>query len=158
MEEIKITDLRTKLVLGMRRRGSYSEITDMIGALCQYAFSKDAAMVGSPIFICHDQDRRLAPDADNLNNADIEVVVPIAQRIEESDHIKCYELPGGAMAKMIHRGLYSECGSSYIKLIAWAKANEKEIIGPMREAYLNDPKIAGMREALTEIYAPINDL
>ena len=34
--------------------------------------------------------------------------------------------------------------------------NGKKIVGPIREAYLNDPREVRLEEALTEIYVPID--
>jgi effector-binding domain-containing protein len=88
-------------------------------------------------------------------NVDIEIAFPIKDDIEETDDMKCYELQGGKMVKIIHKGPYEKCEPTYNKLYAWIKENGKKIAGPTREAYLNDPNEVGMEEALTEIYAPI---
>ncbi|GAH06344.1 unnamed protein product, partial [marine sediment metagenome] len=34
--------------------------------------------------------------------------------------------------------------------------NNKRIIGPIREVYLNDPREVGPEETITEIYVPID--
>ena len=59
------------------------------------------------------------------------------------------------MARIVHKGPYEECGPTYEKLFAWIKENNKKIVGPTREVYLNDPKDVSPEEILTEILAPI---
>lgn len=93
--------------------------------------------------------------ADKDGTADIEIAIPIEGFIEESQDINCYELSGGTMAKIIHKGPYQDCQTTYEKLYAWIEQKGKRISGPIREAYLNDPNKVGIEETLTEIYAPI---
>jgi effector-binding domain-containing protein len=90
-----------------------------------------------------------------FNIADIEVAAPISDKIEETGEIKCYTLLGGKMAKIIHKGPYDKCEPTYEKIFAWIKKNGRNIVGPTREVYLNDPREVGLEEALTEIYVPI---
>ena len=61
--------------------------------------------------------------ADEAGNADIEVCVPIRERIPENDEIKCYDLSGGKMAKIIHKGPYEASGPVYERLFAWMGEN-----------------------------------
>ena len=105
--------------------------------------------------MCHETAEE-AMEADKTGNADIEVVAPIAEAIEETEEIKCYTLSGGRMAKIVHKGPYEKCESTYNKIFAWIEKNGKKIVGPIREAYLNDSREVGLEEALTEIYVPID--
>jgi len=104
----------------------------------------------------HEKSIEEALKADEAGNADIEVCVPIAERIPETDEIKCYELSGGKMAGVIHKGPYETSGSVYERLFAWLLENGLELNGPIREAYLNDPREVAPEEILTIIYAPIS--
>jgi effector-binding domain-containing protein len=155
MSEVTVVEVDTKLVCGMRRTGKYQEIAKMFPVLFQHAVKAGAQFAGHPMFICHEMTIEDVKKADEEGNADIEVVVPISAPIKESDEVKCYELPGGTMAKIIHKGPYEACEPTYLKLYAWIEENNKKITGPTREAYLNDPKEVTPEETLTEIYAPI---
>ena len=59
------------------------------------------------------------------------------------------------MAKIIHKGRYQDCAPTYEKLFNWLAENKKQIIGPTREVYLNDPSEVAEEDLITEIYAPI---
>jgi effector-binding domain-containing protein len=96
-----------------------------------------------------------AKTADAEGNADIEVAVPVFGKVEGTDEIKCYELPGGKMAKIIHKGPYQELGFTYEKLLAWLEQSKKRLVGRAREVYLNDPRRVPPEELLTEMYALI---
>jgi effector-binding domain-containing protein len=154
-KEISIIDVTPQLVLGRKRRGPYKSIAVMIPEICQFAAQNGIQMIGPPMFICHETSPEEAMKADKENNADVEVVVPIAQRGKETDELTCYELPAAKMAKILHKGPYQEETATYLKLFAWLEKSKKTVVGPMREIYLNDPHEVPEEELLIEIYAPI---
>jgi len=156
MTEIQTVDEKPRLVAGMRRRGHYKEIAPMLGALFEYIISQKAIIAGPPLFLFHEKSAEEAQKADKSGSADVEVCVPIARTISETDEIKCYELPGGTMAKIAYKGPYEECGPTYERLFLWLEENGRKLSGPIREAYLNDPREVAPQEILTIIYAPIS--
>ena len=155
MEEITVVDVKPQLVAGIRKKGYYREIAELLPKLYEYATKKGAKFTAPPIFVCHETAEE-AMEADKTGTAYVEVAAPIAEKIEETEEIKCYTLPGGKMAKIIHKGPYDKCETAYNKIFAWIDKNGKKIAGPTREVYLNDPREVGLEEALTEIYIPIN--
>jgi effector-binding domain-containing protein len=155
MSEITVVEIEKQKVVGIRKTGKYSLIGELLPRLYEYASSKGAEFNGPPMFICHEIEVEDVINADMEGSADVEVVFPIKQNIEESDDIKCYELEGGKMAKIVHKGPYDTCQPTYQKLYNWVLENGKMIMGPIREAYINDPNEVGMEKAITEIYAPI---
>ena len=155
MERIEIINLEPLLVIGIRKKGYYREIAEMLPKLYEYASKKGAVFSGMPTFICHESPGEIE-EANRAGNADIEVAVPIANKIEETDEMHCYTLPGEKMAKIIHKGPYEACEITYNELFDWIKKNNNRIIGPIREVYLNDPREVGPEETITEIYVPID--
>ncbi|MCK9441826.1 MAG: GyrI-like domain-containing protein [Methanothrix sp.] len=155
MIEISVVDEKPQMVAGMRRRGHYKEIAKMLPALFEYVMGRGARIAGPPLYLWHETSVEDAQRADEAGNADIEVCVPIAEKIPENDDIKCYELFGGRMAKIVHKGPYEACGPAYERLFAWLLENDLKLTGPIREAYLNDPREVAPEEILTTIYAPI---
>jgi effector-binding domain-containing protein len=155
MMEVEIVNVEPQLVIGMRKKGAYAEIANMIPAVCTYAVSRGIRLVGPPIFICHEAGKKEAIEADKNACADIEIAVPVSSKGEETADIKFYELPGGKMIKTVHKGPYEECEPAYNRLFAWAKENGKMITGHTREMYMNDPREVKPEDMVTEIYAPI---
>ncbi len=158
MSEVTIVELSPQLVLGMRKTGSYKEIPIMFHRICEFAFGKNIPITAYPAFLCHETTVEEVQKADEEGNADIEVVFPISEFVEITgdEEIKVYEIPGGKMAKIIHKGPYEECTLTYEKLFSWIAEHGKRISGPVREVYLNDPREVQPEEILTEIYAPID--
>ncbi len=87
--------------------------------------------------------------------ADIEVFMPVAEAFEPPEGIEVTTLPGGTMAATVHTGPYDENGSAYEALTEWIEEHGKQVVGPPRELYLNDPNVVGVEHAETEIEVPI---
>ena len=154
MSEVSVTEVKTQLVVGMWKRGTYAEIGPMIAEVCEYAQESGAGIDGRPTFICHETPRE-AMKANAEASADVEVVIPVSNVVDGEGDITCYELPGGQMAKIVHKGPYEKCAPTYKKLFEWIAENHKKVVGPTREIYMNDPRQVPPEEILTEIYAPI---
>jgi len=154
MGEVVISDVAPQLVVGMRKRGTYAQIRPMTMILRDYIAAAGAEIVGPPTFICHENPKNIVK-ANLLHNADVEVAIPVSRRVEDVEEITCYELPGGSMARIVHKGPYEKSAQTYKRLFAWIAENHKKIAGPTREVYLTDPKNVSPEELLTEIYAPV---
>ena len=155
MDEITIVDVKPQLVASIKKTGSYKLIAELLPKLYEYAASKGAQFTGHPVFVCHEITIDKVMEADKNGTANVEVAAPIANEIPATDEITCYTLPGGKMAKTMHKGPYEACEPTYRRLFKWLEENNKKIIGPTREVYLNDPREVGVEETLTEIYVPI---
>jgi effector-binding domain-containing protein len=155
MSEVTVVEVPPQLVLGMRKRGKYEMIATMIPQLCRFAVEKGLEIRGRPTFVCHERSAEESIKANEEGTADVEVVIPVSAETEGSGEIQCYELPGGTMARTVHKGPYPECTPAYKRLFAWLAENGKRIAGPTREVYMNDPRENPPEELLTEIYAPI---
>ena len=155
MDKVTVVDLEPQIVLGMRKKGGYEEIGTIIQSIFEFAASKNIELAGRPIFICHEETVNEAMEADKNKNADLELAIPISEKVEVAEDFKCYEMAGGKMAKIVHKGAYEDCEPTYMKLFAWLAENKKKPVGPTREVYLNDPSEVPKEELLTEIYAPI---
>ena len=154
MDEVSVVEVKPQWVLGLRKRGTYAEIGPMIGEVYKYARNQKIPVQGCPMFVCHETPRQ-AMKANEESNADVEVAVGVYEQAEGAGDVTCYELPGGQMARIVHKGPYETCASTYKRLFAWISQNRRKVAGPVREVYLNNPTKIPPEEILTEIYAPI---
>jgi len=154
MNDVTVIQIKPQTVIGLRKRGPYSLIPTLLKELYEFAMEKGIPVTGHPTFVCHETAEE-ALEAMKTGNADVEVAVPVSGKVEVTGDIKCYELPGGTMARIIHKGPYGACEPTYLRLFAWLEENGKQLAGPTRELYLNDPREVGPSETLTEIHAPI---
>ncbi len=156
MSEVTLVDVPTQLVLGVQRRGHYSEIPVAFGEIVHYAMANGAQLTGMPVAMMHELGKEAALKADREGAAVIDVAFPIAKAVKGSDAVQCYELPGGKFAKAVHKGPYETCEVTYNALFEWLGKNGLQATGPTREAYLNDPREVKPEDILTEIYAPVD--
>lgn len=156
MEEIEIIDVLPQQVLGMRQKGFYRDIPAMLGEIYIYGLSHQAVLSGPPVFICHEGSVEEAMLANEAGDADMEVAFPVDGPVEGDGPITTYDLPGGRMARVQHRGPYEGCGPTYTRLFAWIEEHGFTIAGPVREVYLNDPTQVKPEEVLTDIYVPVS--
>ncbi|UCF12358.1 MAG: GyrI-like domain-containing protein [Thermoplasmatales archaeon] len=119
MDEITIVEVPTQKVIRMCKQGKYELIAQMLPKLYEFAASHGAEFTGPPVFVCHERTVDDVMKADQEGKADIEIAFPIIQEIEETEEIKCYELQGSTMAKIIHKGPYEKCAPTYEKLFLW---------------------------------------
>lgn len=156
MENVEVVMVPDMAVLGIRKRGHYAMIPELIMKACIYAMERGITMTGPPIFVMHEQSAEEAMAADREGTADVEIAIPVAGEAEGEGEVRSYTLPGGKMARIVHKGPYEACEPTYHRLFAWIAEQGKTITGPMREVYLNDPHEVRSEEILTEIYAPIS--
>jgi AraC family transcriptional regulator len=154
--EITLVEVPPLLVAGIRRKGSYEKIPLMIGELAEFIVRKEIGPAGPPIFLLHEKSAEDASRANAAGEADLEVAFPVTGRTRAEGGISTYELPGGMMARVLHKGPYQEVGPAYEKLFAWLESEGRKVAGPLREIYLNDPRQVSPDEILTEILAPVN--
>lgn len=156
MSGVTLVDVEPGLVIGMRKKGSYAQIANMIPTVYEFAMERGAQIAGPPIYVCHETDAEEAKRADASGEADIEVVIPVLKEVDDGDEVKCYRLDGGRMAKIVHRGAYHDVEQAYAKLFAWLAEQGRRIAGNIREVYMNDPRQVPPEELVTEIFAPID--
>ncbi|MBN1855548.1 MAG: GyrI-like domain-containing protein [Dehalococcoidia bacterium] len=155
MADVTIVEVPAQMVVCIKRKGNLSGIPAAIVELVEYAMANSADIVGPPVALFHETSAEAMEKANREGTAIIDVSFPVSQTVVESDAVKNCELPGGTMARIVHKGPYDASEPAYIALFKWIADNGKVVIGPVREAYMNDPAEISPEEYVTEIYAPI---
>ncbi len=154
-EEITLVDIPPIHVLGIRKKGAYRIIPVLLGEIFEFAMRNRVDIAGMPMFLLHETSREEAQEADRTGIADVEVVVPVGTVVRAGGDIRAYSLPGGRMARILHRGPYEESERSYQKVIEWIVKKGLQVKGPIREIYYNNPQDVPPEEILTEILVPV---
>ena len=155
MHEVTVVEVPSQLVVGVKRTGHFSDMPAVMGALFEFAASKNAQFVGAPLALYHETSKDAIEKADLEGTAVLDIAFPIGAPIDASGEFKVYEMPGGTMARVVHKGPYDQCEPAYNAVFAWVARNGKQIVGPVREVYPNDPRAVAPENILTEIYVPI---
>lgn len=157
MTEITLVDVPTQNVLGTQKTGTYALIPELLMNVVKHMQKKKIAIAGAPLFICHETSPEAVNEANEKGTAEIEVAWPVAEPVKGTKEIKAYELPGGQMAHITHKGPYASCEPTYLRLFSWIEEKGLVISGPVREVYPNDPREVAPEEIVTEIYVPVRN-
>lgn len=65
------------------------------------------------------------------------------------------EIPEHTVLSAIHKGPYNQIGPVIHEVIDYAEKSNYDIVGPLSEAYLNDPTETPEEELLTEVRIPV---
>jgi effector-binding domain-containing protein len=148
--EVVLKKVEPQKVISLRKViPNYSSIGELLGKIMPFLFQSGAQMVGPPVGIYHDKEFK-------ESDVDVEIALPVAVAVKESGEFKCYDLPGGEMAMVTHKGPWETVTAAYQALMRWIEANGYEPAGPNREIYFTDPN-AGVppSEYVTEIQFPV---
>jgi len=160
MFKVTMSDPVVKMVPGLRvlskrETGSYDEtIGRLIGDLMRVLYAPEnqrnyVKMVGPVMTIYHDDEYR-------DEGADIEVAVPITGKIVVEDPaVEVRNLEPCRVVSLVHKGSYETIGHAYQRLHSYLSERGLEIVGAMRDLYLNDPNAVKPDEIMTEVQAPI---
>ena len=143
------------MVVGVTRTGRFSDMPVVMGALFEFAMSKNAQFVGAPFALYHETSKEAIEKSDAEGTAVLDIAFPIGAPIDASGEFKVYEMPAGTMAMVVHKGPYDQCEPAYNAVFEWIAENGKQVVGPVREVYPNDPRTVAQEDILTEIHVPI---
>jgi len=120
--------------------------------LMGYLHQKDARMIGPPQAIYHDGESK-------ERDWDIEVCMPIGDKLSPNGNVKVYDLPGfEKMACVVHTGPFATIGEAYDAIAKWIDQNGYQIVGPGRELNLRVPEPIGNQNdpnTVNEIQFPV---
>ncbi|MEO8539327.1 MAG: MerR family transcriptional regulator [bacterium] len=91
--------------------------------------------------------------ADVFTNEDAEAIVQIDRLVPGNERVAVYELAGGLVASVLHRGDFTNFIQAHAALLSWIEANGYESLGTYREVYLQEA--AEGVEAATEVQYPV---
>jgi effector-binding domain-containing protein len=97
-------------------------------------------------------------DSYKENDVDAEAVVFLKPSAPAAiPGVSLHELPGGAMASLVHHGAYNRFSQAYAALLGWIESNGYRVAGPGRELYLycTQPVRQDDESYVTEIQFPV---
>ncbi len=80
---------------------------------------------------------------------------PVSGSLQDTGRVRSETLPGGRVARTVHRGAYDEIGPAYEAAEAYAVENHLEPAGQPWEFYLDAPDVP---EPRTEVFLPCRPL
>lgn len=120
---------------------------ELFGMVMPYIFQHGAQVSGASIAIYDGDDKTMT----------IEVAIPIAGDLPESDAVKVYTLPAlDSAACITHVGSYDGLSGAHDMLYGWTMQNGYTITAGVREVYLKDMQTSeNAAEWITELQYPV---
>jgi effector-binding domain-containing protein len=92
---------------------------------------------------------------DERSDGTWEIFLPVARRFDPPEGIEVKLHPAMHVAFATHVGRYDEVGRAHEAIDVWRREQQRPMVGPPRELYLNDPRETGEENAVTEVQVPI---
>ena len=105
-------------------------LPQLFGAVAQYMGQLGQPITGAPLVAYYNMD---------MQNMDIEVGYPVAQKLPGQGNIQFSQMAGGKAAACLYIGPYDQIQRAYETLTQWMQAHSYEGTGVCYEVYLNDP-------------------
>lgn len=91
----------------------------------------------------------------DLDNASVEVAIPVVGRLSVDPGFEVKTISGGRVVAVMHTGPYQEIGGAYGNAFRFIGARQLTVTGACREVYLNSPGEVAPAQLLTEVQIPI---
>lgn len=151
---MEITEKRIKKerVAYIPYKGSYDKIPELMAELAQWLVDKKFKMTGLVYGTYFN-----TPEEVSEEKLQYEIGFGFEGQINtmKEGKIGIKEIPEHTVLAAMHKGPYTEIGPIIHAVIDFAVANNYDIVGPISEAYLNDPMETPEEELLTEVRIPV---
>lgn len=151
---MEITEKRIKeeRVAYIPHMGSYDKIPELMGEIAQWLTDKEFKMTGLVYGTYFNTPEQVSED-----KLQYEIGFGFEGKITamQEGKIGIKEIPEHTVLAALHKGPYTEVGPVIHEVIDYAVQNGYDIVGPISEAYLNDPLVTPEEDLLTEVRIPV---
>jgi effector-binding domain-containing protein len=148
--QCELLDRSTQPTLTIRTRSAVQNLPQVLGqawgAIMQYAEPLGFQPCGAPFVAYHNM---------NMQDLDIEVGFPFAQKLAGHGNIHAGAIAGGKAVTCVHIGPYDQVGGAYEALQKWVGTHSYVPTGVAYEFYLNDPQTTPPAELQTQVVFPL---
>jgi len=132
--------------------GSYAKIPELMQQVGQWLIDRDLKMTGLMYGTYFN-----TPEEVPEEKLQYEIGFGFEGQVDtmKEGKIGIKEIPEHTVLAAMHKGPYTEVGPTIHAVIDYAVENEYDIVGPISEAYFNDPMVTPEEELLTEVRIPV---
>lgn len=133
---VEIKEREAVLVVSTRLRVALSEMGEVLsrtfGEIYAHLAANGVEPAGPPFAIYAGEPAPGEP-------WDVEICAPISRPVEAPPGYRTQTIPGGPVARVVHRGPYEMIGPAYDALSEWVGQHGRTFTGPPREIYMSEP-------------------
>lgn len=130
--------------------GSYAKIPELMSEVAQWLVDKNLKMTGLVYGTYFNTPEEVSED-----KLQYEIGYGFEGDAVQEGKIGIKEIPEHTVLAAMHKGPYTEVGPTIHTVINYAVENEYDIVGPISEAYFNNPNDTPEEELLTEVRIPV---
>lgn len=132
--------------------GSYTKIPELMAEVAQWLIDKGFKMTGLVYGTYFNSPEQVSED-----KLQYEIGFGFEGKITtmQEGKIGIKEIPEHSVLAAMHKGPYTEVGPVIHVVIDYAIKNGYDIVGPISEAYFNDPMVTPDEDLLTEVRIPV---
>lgn len=130
--------------------GSYDKIPELMQEVGKWVMEKKLEMTGLVYGTYFN-----SPEDVSEDKLQYEIGFGFKGEAEQEGKIGIKEIPEHSVLAAMHKGPYTNVGPVIHAVIEYAVKNDYDIVGPISEAYFNDPMVTPEEELLTEVRLPV---
>lgn len=130
--------------------GSYNKIPELIQEVGQWIIEKGLEMTGL-VYGTYFNTPEEVPE----EKLQYEIGASFVGDTLPEGKIGIKEIPEHTVLAAMHKGPYTEVGPVIHAVVEYAVNNGYDIVGPITEAYLNDPNVTDEKKLITEVRIPV---
>ncbi len=154
MSECTLREVDAVTCATLSMRGSFDQMPQAFGTVYEWVAEGGHQPRGMPMAVYLNDPAQVDP-----GDALWEVWAPIedeaAEQAPDDRGLGIRRLVPVTVATTIHQGPYDQIPVAYERLMGWITERGLPVVGPPREAYLNDPSGLPPQEYLTEVMIPV---
>ncbi len=148
--EVKIKDIEEKKVAYVSVTGPYDQLPELFGEVVGYVMKENLQITEPPYGIYINSPMEVSPE-----ELQYEVGITFIGNADGEGRVKVKEIPAHQVISTVYKGPYGQAAQIYQALIKYATENNYDIVGPVKEIYINNPMEVPENELLTEVQFPV---
>ncbi|MGO9388593.1 MAG: GyrI-like domain-containing protein [Methanobacterium sp.] len=130
--------------------GSYDKIPELMQEVAQWLMEKKLEMTGLVYGTYFNSPEEVTDD-----KLQYEIGFGFEGEVIPEGKVGIKEIPEHSVLAAMHKGPYTKVGPVIHAVIEYSVENDYDIVGPISEAYFNDPMVTPEEKLLTEVRLPV---
>jgi len=148
--EVEIKNIEEKKAAYVSVTGPYDQLPEFFGEVVGYVMKENLQITEPPYGIYMNSPMEVPPE-----ELRYEVGITFTGDANGEGRVKIKEIPAHQVVSTVYKGPYGQAAQIYQVLIKYAMENSYNIVGPVKEIYINNPMEVSESELLTEVQFPV---
>ncbi|MGB9979314.1 GyrI-like domain-containing protein [Methanobacterium sp.] len=148
--KIEIKDIKETKSAYISVTGPYDQLPELFGEVVGYVMKENLQITEPPYGIYMNNPMEVSPE-----ELQYEVGITFTGDADGEGKVKIKDIPAHQAVSTIYKGPYGQAAQIYHDLIKYTQENGYNIVGPVKEIYINNPMEVAENELLTEVQFPV---